>query len=151
MRKCRNCLCRTCVNVCCDKKVCPEKKNECKRYIGFRQISIFDVEQPKPKPNKSTRPSWEELGLADKAYRKKLYILCQSRKYESIIKRVAYQTNKYIAEYIIKSVEQNKSFEKIEFDKNLGRICVCRTDFYGIRRRFYYFLNLELKRSGIKI
>ncbi len=43
MRKCRNCLCRTCINICCDKRNCPGKKKECKRYGGFRQMSIFDA------------------------------------------------------------------------------------------------------------
>ena len=40
MRKCRNCLCRTCIKSCkCHN--CKGKIKECKRYRDFRQLSIF--------------------------------------------------------------------------------------------------------------
>lgn len=96
------------------------------------------------------RHSWEYYGLGDKAYRKRLMEMCQSGKYDSIIRRAAYQTNKDIALYLIKSVTQNKSYDKIEFDGKLGRICVGKSDFYGFRRKFYHNLDVILQQSGGK-
>lgn len=148
-RKCHTCLCWTCLNVCkCDG--CKGKIESCEDYNGFRQLSIFE-QPPKHEHQSVPRRSWQYYGLENKAYRKKLYAICQSGKYGSIIRQVAYQANKDIAEYLIKSVTQNKSYEKVEFDRELGRICFGKTDFYGIRRRFYYLLDLELKKDGIKI
>lgn len=149
-RKCYTCLCNTCMTVYCDRKNCTGKKEVCENYNGFRQVSIFEP-PPKPQCQSTPRYSWEHYGLDDKSYRKKLYIMCQSGKYDSIIRQVAYQTNKDIAPYLFKSVTQNKSYDKIEFDGELGRISYGKTDFYGIRRRFFYLLDLELKKNGIKV
>ena len=56
MRKCRNCLCHTCIKSCkCQK--CKGKIKECKRYSGFRQLSIFDVA---PKGNMRVLAACEE-------------------------------------------------------------------------------------------
>lgn len=41
-RKCHTCLCRTCLNTCCDRKNCKGKKESCENYSGFRQLSIFE-------------------------------------------------------------------------------------------------------------
>lgn len=143
--KCHACLCWTCFTVCCDRKNCIEKKESCKNYIGFRQMSIFE---PPSQQNHQSAPrySWGHYGLDDKLYRKKLYMMCQSGKYDSIIRVVAYRTNKDIAPYLVKSVTQNKSYDKIEFDGELGRICVGKSDFYGYRRLFYSLLDMELRR-----
>lgn len=45
--KCHTCLCRTCLNTCCDRKNCGGKKEACGKYRGFRQLDIFeqDVKQ----------------------------------------------------------------------------------------------------------
>lgn len=42
--KCYACLCRTCLNTCCDCKNCTRKKGTCDNYNGFRQLSIFEQE-----------------------------------------------------------------------------------------------------------
>lgn len=94
------------------------------------------------------RATWKDYGLNDKEYRKKLYAICQSGEYKKIISQIAYQTCPDIANHLIKSVTQNKSYEKIEFDLELGRICVGKTDFYGYRRLFYYNLDVILKKAA---
>lgn len=91
------------------------------------------------------RYPWEYYGLGDKNYRKKIYKMCQSGRYDHVVRKLAYQTCPEIAEYLIKSVTQNKSYDRLEFDWKLGRICVCKSDFYGYRRRLYYLLDLKLK------
>lgn len=112
----------------------PEKVRECqRRYWEGREVK------------RNIRASWKEYELGDEADRKKLYAICQSGKYESIVRKTAYQTCPDIAEYLIKSVTQNKSYDRLEFDGKLGRICVCKSDFYGYRRRFYHYLDVALK------
>ena len=128
--KCGTCLCDTCLGTCCKRKNCKGKVSVCEQYQGFRQESIF-VQDTGKQSNPAPRASWESYGLGDKAYRKKLYLLCQSGKYRGLVRQAAYQASEEIAEYIIKSVTQKKSYGKIEFDRKLGRICVCQTDFYG--------------------
>lgn len=147
--KCNTCLCNTCLETCCERKnreskKCKGKVSACKDYQGFRQESIF-VQDTKQEYKPAPRASWESYGLGDKAYRKKLYLLCQSGKYRGLVRQAAYQASEEIAEYIIKSVTQKKSYGKIEFDRKLGRICVCQTDFYGYRRLFYHLFDLEVR------
>lgn len=43
--------------------------------------------------------------------------------------------------YILKSVTEGLSYEELEFHPELGRVPVCKKDFYGIRRRFYAILH----------
>ncbi len=134
------------MTVCCDRKNCAGKKETCENYSGFRQMDIF--EPPQPKYQSAPRYPWEYYGLGDKSYRKKLYMMCQSGKYGDLIRQVAYQTNKDIALYLVKSVTQNKSYNKIEFDRELGRICMGKSDFYGYRRLFYSLFDRELGGIG---
>lgn len=90
------------------------------------------------------RYPWEYYGL-DKARRKELTELMQTDKYASVVRSVAYAANQLIALYLLKSVLENKSYDRLEFDRELGRIACGRTDFYGIRRYFYYLFSLKLK------
>ncbi len=147
-KKCSTCLCRTCMAVCCDRKNCIGKKEACDNYSGFRQMSIFEP-PTQPQYQSAPRYSWGHYGLDDKVYRKKLYTMCQSGKYDSIIRQAAHQTNEDVALYLVKSVTQNKSYDKIEFDRELGRICVGKSDFYGYRRYFYYLFSKKIKNLKI--
>ena len=144
MRKCRNCLCRTCVNVCCDKRNCPEKKKECERYSGFRQISIFDA--PEPKSKKAPRHSWQYYGISRQRY-KELTALIRSGRYAPIASPAAHTANEDIAAYILASIIENRSYEGVEWLDG-HRIPCGRTDFYGYRRYFYYLFDKELRRIG---
>lgn len=148
MRRCLTCICHTCLIACCNRKDCKGKITDCEKYAGFKQLSIFDIKE-KPKYMAAPRAPWEEYErLENKEYRKSLRIMCRSGKYSDMVRRAAYQASEDIAEYIIKSVTKNKSYEKIEFDSELGRICVCKTDFYGYRRLFYHLFDLEVRRIG---
>lgn len=91
------------------------------------------------------RYPWEYYGLGDKGHRRKLEEMCRSGRYGQEAGEAAYQTCPEIAGYLIRSVTQRKSYDMLEFDPELGRICVGRTDFYGYRRRFYYLFDLKLK------
>ena len=146
-RKCNACLCRTCLNVCkCDG--CAGKKESCERYSGFRQLSIFD-QPPKQQYHSAPRHSWRYYGITKERYRQ-LTEYIQSGKYAYFASQAAYAANEEIAEYILLSVKENKSYDTLGVKwelKEMERIPYCRTDFYGIRRYFYYLFDLEVRKE----
>lgn len=146
-KKCHTCLCRTCLNTCCDRKNCKGKKEDCDGYNGFRQISIFE---PPPHPNYQSAPrhSWQYYGISKERYRR-LTEYIQSGRYSSVARQAAHTANKDIAEYILMSVTKNLSYDELqkmwELNK-IERMACCRTDFYGYRRLFYHLFDLDIRR-----
>lgn len=61
-----------------------------------------------------------------------------------MIEEAAVRANPGIWKYILKSVTLGLPYEFVEYDEELGRIPMCRRDFYGTRKKFYAILN-ELK------
>ncbi len=148
-RKCHACLCRTCLTVCCDRKNCIGKKETCEGYSGFRQLSIFEP-PPEPKYQKAPRYSWEHYGITKERYRQ-LTEYIQSGRYAALASQAAHTANETIAEYILLSVTQNKSYDALRVKwelKEMERIPYCRTDFYGIRRYFFSIFNEKMKEIG---
>ena len=148
-KKCDTCLCRTCLVVCCDRKTCAGKKESCKRYSGFRQLSIFG-QQSNPQYHSVPRHSWEYYGISEERYRQ-LTEYIQSGRYASLASQAAHTANETIAEYILLSVTQNKSYDALRVKwelKEMERIPYCRTDFYGIRRYFFSVFNEKMKEIG---
>lgn len=147
-RKCHTCLCRTCLNVCkCEG--CTGKKESCERYSGFRQLSIFE-QQANPQYQSVPRNSWQHYGISKERYRE-LTEYIQSGRYSSLASQAAHRANKTIAEYILLSVTQNKSYDALRVKwelKEIERIPYCRTDFYGIRRYFMSLFDKEMRRIG---
>lgn len=64
------------------------------------------------------------------------------------IEEAAEATSRELAPYILKSVTKDMTFEELEYDEELGRIPVGKTDFYGYRRLFFY--NLQKNKIGDK-
>ncbi len=144
--KCHTCICRTCLNVCCDRKNCIRKKESCERYSGFSQLSIFE---PPPQSHSAPRHSWQHYGISKERYMQ-LTEYIQSGRYTSVARQAAHTANEMIAEYILLSVTQNKSYDALRAKwelKEMERIPYCRTDFYGIRRYFYYLFDLEVRKE----
>ena len=94
---------------------------------------------------KNIRAPWGAYGLEDKSYRKKLMEMCRSGRYDDLVRKAAYQASEELAPYLIKCVTKGKSYDLLEFDLELGRIFVGKTDFYGYRRLFYHYLGAALK------
>ena len=59
-----------------------------------------------------------------------------------IIEESAIRANPGIWKYILRSVTEGLAFEFIEYDDELGRLAMGKTDFNAYRRLFYAFLNL---------
>ncbi len=149
MHKCRNCMCRSCLNTCCDRKNCIGKKTECKRYRGFRQLNIFD--QTVSCHKKLIRDyTWQDYGISKKRY-KELKELCQSGEYASLVRSAAHTAALDIEEYIYLSATKNMSYRALEVKWELGemeRMPYNHNDFYGYRRYFFSILDEELRRIG---
>ncbi len=147
-RKCHTCLCRTCLNVCkCEG--CTGKKESCENYSEFRQLSIFDTPQ-EPKYHSVPRHSWQHYGISKERHRQ-LTEYIQSGRYAALASQAAHTANETIAEYILLSVTQNKSYDALRVKwelKEMERIPYCRTDFYGIRRYFFAIMNEKMKEIG---
>lgn len=154
-RKCHTCLCQTCVNVCCDhnkRKYCKEKIESCENYNGFEQMSIFDTPK-EPLRHSTPRHSLQYYGISKERYRQ-LTEYIQSGRYAALASQAAHTANETIAEYILLSVTQNKSYDALRVKwelKEMERIPYCRTDFYGIRRYFYHLFDLEVRKNAGKI
>lgn len=148
MRKCRNCLCRTCIKSCkCQK--CKGKIKECKRYSEFRQLSIFEP-PPEPKYQKAPRYPWSYYGITKERY-KQLTEYIQSGRYASIASQVARRSNEMLSSYIILSIEKNLSYEGLQRLwelREIERMPCGRSDFYGWRREFYGKFNEMVKEIG---
>lgn len=65
-----------------------------------------------------------------------------------MIEEAAVRANPGIWKYILKSVTLGLPYEFIEYDEEQGKIPMCRSDFYGTRRKFYAILD-KLKRENI--
>lgn len=147
-RKCHTCLCRTYLNVCkCEG--CTGKKESCKRYSGFRQLSIFDTPQ-EPQHHSVPRHSWQHYGISKERYMQ-LTEYIQSGKYASVASQAAYRANKTLSEYILLSITKNLSYEGLEKLWGRGeieRMPYGRTDFYGVRRYAIHLFDLEMRRIG---
>lgn len=148
-RKCHTCLCRTCLNTCCDRKNCTGKKESCENYSGFRQMSIFEP-LPHPRYQSAPRRSWKYYGISKERYRQ-LTEYIQFGRYATVARQAAHTANKDISEYLVMSIEKDLSYDDLERMwtlKEIDRIPVGRSDFYGWRRYFISIFDMELRRDG---
>lgn len=98
----------------------------------------------------SPRHSWRDYGIS-KARHRQLTEYIQSGRYDDIASQAAHESNKTIAQYILLSAKENKSYDAFSVKwqlKEIEQIPYCRTDFYGIRRYFYHLFDLEMKKIG---
>ena len=78
--------------------------------------------------------SWEDYGISKEQYKRMKKDL-EAGKHEKEAMTAAVKTEPDLAKYILISVRTNGSYEDVEYAQ--GRIPVCRTYFYGYRRKFY--------------
>ncbi len=147
--KCSTCLCRTCLTVCGKCAECKERITNCEDYNGFEQMSIFS-EPNKPPYQGIPRHSFKHYGLTDERV-EELERLIQSSRYASLASQAAHRASEDIAEYILLSITQNKSYDALRAKwelKEMEQIPYCRTDFYGLRRYFMSIFDKEMRKIG---
>ena len=96
------------------------------------------------------RHSWQHYGISKERYRQLTEYIWSGR-YASLASQAAHTANETIADYILLSVTQNKSYDALRVKwelKEMERIPYCRTDFYGIRRYAIHLFDLEMKKIG---
>lgn len=99
------------------------------------------------KNTKDIRASWQDYGISKERYLE-LQEVVRSGRYDAIVRSAAYTANKDIADYLIKSVVECKSYDELQKKWDLGeieRMPFGRSNFYGIRRLFFHYLDLALK------
>lgn len=148
-RKCHTCLCRTCLNICkCEG--CRGKIESCENYNGFRQLSMFE-RHSNIQYHSAPRYSWQHYGISRERYRQ-LTGYIQSGRYASLASQAAHTANETIAEYLIISIAENKSYDALErmwARGEMERIPYGKTDFYGIRRYFMSIMDKKMKEIGL--
>lgn len=91
-----------------------------------------------------TRPTWAELNISRERLRE-LQSGCRAGRYSyNMLCKAAHTANKDIAEYILLSVTKKLSYEGLQILwelKEIERMPCGRTDFYALRRLFFYNLD----------
>lgn len=92
------------------------------------------VQDGMPKGGLSTKSPVEQQAIDNITYSKDI----------RMIEEAAVRANSEIWRYILRSVTAGLPYEFVEYDEELGKIPMCRKDFYATRKLFYKILN-ELK------
>lgn len=95
------------------------------------------------------RVSWSDYGI-DKERLQELREIARSDEYAGLVLSCAIRADKKVAGHIVLSVTEDLSYENIEFHKGLGRCTVGRTNFYGLRRLFFHYLDCALKETQME-
>lgn len=108
---------------------------EKKRKIQYGMNST--VQDGMPRGSRSTKSPVEKQAIENAMYINDI----------RIIEEAAVEADPVIWKYILKSVTEDLKYEYIQYDKELGKIPMCRADFYGTRKLFYCKLDEIKKRN----
>lgn len=98
------------------------------------------------------RTSLADYGLTEERCRELAALVC-SGKYADIVTSAACAASDTLAPWLVKSVVERLSYDKLERMWDLGKIeraPVGRSDFYAYRRKFYYNLDVILREGAPK-
>lgn len=112
-------------------------------------MSVFDMPVQQRYPQVSRHPL-KYYGLTKKRV-KELEKVIQSGRYADIASYSAHRANEMIAEYILLSIRESKSYDALRVKwelREMEQIPYCRTDFYEIRRYAIHLFDLEMRRMG---
>ncbi len=93
---------------------------------------------------RTPRLGFDEYGIDRERYLE-LRNGCVAGEYSLETLQEACRGFEFVELWILLSVTQNRSYDRLEFDLQLGRVPVGRTDFYGFRRKFYHNLDCLLR------
>lgn len=95
---------------------------------------------------KGIRASWDDYGITPERLNELIGIV-RSGKYDAVVLSAARKADESAAGHIIMSVKENASYEALEARQAAGkieRIALGRSDFYGVRRLFFHYLDIAL-------
>lgn len=122
-----------------------------RKWLIDGQIDIFtylSTLKPKKKSTAAPRASLEDCGITRQRYRE-LTELLRSGRYADIATSAACAASETLAPWILLSVTKKRSWDKLEYNRELGRIPCGRTDFYGYRRRMIAYFDEEMRKRGL--
>lgn len=96
---------------------------------------------------KNIRASWADYGITPERLNE-LTGIVRSGQHDDLVLSVARKADESAAGHIIMSVKENASYEVLEARQAAGkieRIALGRSDFYGVRRLFFHYLDTALK------
>lgn len=97
--------------------------------------------------NQNLRASFAEFGI-DGTRLNELQEIVRSRKYDDLVESAALKTGKDVSEYILMSVRENMSFDRMRIKwelRDIEQIPCSRTSFYAKRRLFFHYLDEALR------
>lgn len=103
---------------------------------------------------KNIRASWQDYGITPERLNELIEIV-RSGQHDDLVLSAAHKADESAAGHIIMSVKENASYEALEAKQAAGkikRIALGRSDFYGIRRLFFHYLDCAQKElQGVPI
>lgn len=90
------------------------------------------------------RLPWSAYGIG-KERQQQLREIARSEEHADMVLAAALKADRQAAGHIILSVTRGIPYDYLEFHDRLGRCPLGRTDFYGARRLFFHYLDMELK------
>lgn len=124
-----------------------EKINSQRRAWGSRNRDKVKEYQQKYWERKAAagnvRLPWSAYGITEERYQE-LLAAARSGEHDAEVLSAALKADRLSAGHIILSVMEGASYEHLEFHEKLGRCPVGRTNFYGLRRLFFHYLDESL-------
>ena len=90
------------------------------------------------------RASWKDYGITQERVDELVEII-RSGKYDDVALSAARMADEKAAGHILLSVKEQLSYDRLEYHNRLGRCPLGRSNFYGARRLFFYYLDCALK------
>lgn len=94
---------------------------------------------------RNIRAGWQDYDIS-KDRLNELQEIIRSDEYASVVLASAIRADEKAAGHIILSVVQGVTYEHLEYHEKLGRCPLGRTNFYGVRRLFFHYLDCELRK-----
>lgn len=88
--------------------------------------------------------TFADYGIS-RSRQKALGEFCRERANLGTVKEAARKADAVLADWLVTSITEKKSFEKVEYTAKLGRIPCGRTNFYAYKRLLYHLLDEKLK------
>ena len=110
---------------------------------GYNQTYWQKIAEEK----RNTRASLAEFGI-DEARLNELQEIVRSGEYDDLVESAAVKVDEDVSEYILMSVRENMSFDRMRIKWQLQEIPqmpYSRTSFYAKRRLFFHYLDTALR------
>lgn len=90
------------------------------------------------------RASWKDYGITKERI-DELSEIIRSGEHDAVVRSAARMADEKAAGHIILSVKKNLSYDHLEYHDKLGRCPLGRSNFYGVRRLFFHYLDCALR------